>query len=88
MIIKEEIFIVGIGVLGYFIGLLFSYFRWGKNFQKSGTIQVDMRDEARDICRLKLSIPLSDIAKQKYVIFKVEDLTDGNSRLESFRDYD
>lgn len=55
---------------GFFVGFVLSYFFFKRNI--SGTLVRTKADEDGTYLFLKISSPIQNIFKKKYVVFKVE----------------
>lgn len=53
-----------------------------------GTLIIDMRNSAKDICRFVMDKDLDTISKYDEVTIKVTRLVNSDKPLESFKDYD
>ncbi len=42
------------------------------NYKKVGTMHIDMSRNDKDICLFTLDLPLNDIAKEEFVILRVD----------------
>ena len=51
-----------------------------RTYKMAGTMHVDMSREDKDICLFTLDMPLGDIAKEHYILMRV----DGSSNLKEW----
>ena len=63
------IVIASLSVISLFI---FAIVNKKTNYKRVGTMHIDMNRADKDICLFTLDLPLNDIAKEDYVILRVD----------------
>lgn len=75
-----EIMSLVITVISISLMLVVIFVSRRRNFKTVGTMHIDMNREDKDICLFTLDMPLDDIAKEHYVIMRVN----GSSNLKEW----
>lgn len=77
------IYAIVIAAVCFIAMFIFAVFvKRNQKYKLVGTMRIDMKRSDKDICLFTLDYPLNDIAKEQYVLLRV----DGTSNLKEWQD--